>query len=387
VPVEVRPVRSRRDLNRFVKLPLRLYRDEDPWVPPPIIERRRFLDRRRNPYFEHADAEYFLAWRDGRVVGRISAQVDHQFNDFHKSRWGNFGFFECEDDPDAAGALLEAAGYWLGERGLERMVGPMDFTINDESGLLIEGYERPPMTRQPWHHPYYRGLLEGWGLQKAMDLYMWELDISDREKILPIIFELAEKLEPEHGIRVRHWDKRNLEAEVRRFVEIYNAAWSANWGFCPINEREAQHMCKEIKPLLDTNWLMAAEKLDDGECVGVALTFPDYNRLLIGLRGRLLPFGWLKALRRLRRIDRVRVGFLGVKPEYQHTGVAAAFYVEHFNLADRLPQTWGEMGWILETNEAMNRGMEAMGGRIVKRYRLYEIQLDGAGGEPARSER
>ncbi len=238
------------------------------------------------------------------------------------------------------------------------------------------------MVRNPWQHPYYRGLVEAAGFEKAMDLFMWELDIADRGRVLPVIFELAETLEPEHGIRIRHWDKRRLEREVSAFVEIYNEAWKDNWGFCPINEREAQHNYKQLKPLLDTNWLMAAEKLDDGECVGVALTFPDYNRMLRRARGRLLPIGWLHLLRGWRRIDAVRVGFLGVKPEYQHTGVAAGFYAEHFDMAAVTRQHWGEMGWILESNEAMNRAMEAMGGRIVKRFRLYEKPL----GERRRAE-
>jgi GNAT superfamily N-acetyltransferase len=380
VPVDVRPVRSRRDLNRFVKLPLRIYSNDDPYVPQPALERKRFLTAKHNLYFEHADVQLFLAQRDGEPVGRISAQIDHQYNAYHRSRQGHFGFFESIDGEEVSGALLDAAASWLGEHGMEQMLGPMDFTINDESGIVIEGHERSPMTRNPWQHPYYRDLLEGWGLEKAMDLFMWELEIADRAKVLPILDELADRLEPDHGIRVRHWDKKDLEREVKAFVEIYNAAWAENWGFCPINEREAQHTYKEIKPLLDTNWLMAAEKLGDGEIVGVALTFPDYNRMLIGLRGRLFPLGWAKALWRKRRIDRVRVGFLGVKPEYRHTGVAAGFYIEHFEMATKTPQTWGEMGWILETNEAMNKGMEAMGGRIVKRYRLYEKPLaDGAG--------
>ena len=387
MPVEVRPVSSRGDLTRFIKLPLRLYRNDDPWIAPLTIERRRFLSPKHNLYFEHADVQLFLALRDGRPVGRVSAQVDHQYNDFHGERTGMFGFFETEDDPEVAGALLDAAEGWLRSKGMQRMLGPMDFTINDESGIVVEGFERPPMTRNPWQHPYYQRLVEGHGLTKAMDLFMWELTISDREKVLPILFQMAEELEPKHGIRVRKWDLKNLEDEVRGFVEIYNAAWSTNWGFCPINEREAIHMYKELKPLLDTHWLMAAEKIDTGETVGVALTFPDYNRLLVGLRGRLLPFGWAKALSRLRKIDRVRVGFLGVKPEYQHTGVAAGFYVEHFHMAATRPQTWGETGWILENNEAMNRGMEAMGGKRVKRYRLYERELDAADGGAAREAR
>ena len=372
--VEVRPVRSRGELMRFIKLPWRLYRNEPLWVPPLISERKRHLDCSRNPFFEHAEAEYFLAWRDGEPVGRITAHVDQRFNEFQQNDWGLFGFFECEPDHDAAQALLATAEGWLRDRGRDRMVGPMDFTTNHECGLLVEGHEREPQILEFWHHPYYAELLERYGLVKAMDLYKWELHLDTAlSNTLPVIFELAEKVEPEHGVRIRHMRKRDFQQEVRRFMEVYNAAWERNWGFVPLTDSELEHYAKELKPLLDEHWAMIAEK--DGETVGAALTLPDYNQVLKHLNGRLLPFGWLKALLARRRIDRVRVFALGVKPEYQHTGVAAGFYVEHYNMAQATPQKWGEMGWILETNTPMNRGMEAMGGKIVKRYRLYDKPL------------
>jgi len=373
VPIDVRPVRSRADLRRFIRLPWRIYRNQPLWTPPLLMERRRFLDRSKNPFFHHAEAEYFLAWRDGEPVGRISAHVDHRLNEFQDNDWGLFGFFECEEDGEAAGALLDTAEAWLRERGRGSMVGPMDFTTNHECGLLVEGHERPAQILEPWQHPYYAGLFEDWGLAKVMDTLKWELAISDREKVLPVVFELAEKLEPEHGIRIRHMRKSDLEAEVRRFMEIYNSAWERNWGFVPLSEEELVDYAHELKPVIDENWAMIAEK--EGEAVGAALTLPDYNQVLRRLNGRLLPFGWAKALAAKRKIDSVRVFALGVRPEYQHTGVAAGLYVEHFHMASVTPQTWGETGWILETNTAMNRGMEAMGGRIVKRHRLYEKGL------------
>ena len=374
MPLEVRPVRSRRDLMRFIKLPWRLYRSQPYWVAPLIAERKRHLDRRRNPFFEHAEAEYYLAWREGRPVGRISAHVDHHFNEFQGNGWGFFGFFECEEDQEAADALLDTAEGWLRERGRDRMVGPMDFSTNHECGVLVEGFDRDPQILEFWHHPYYQGLLEGHGLEKAMDLLKWELRIGDREKVLPILFELAEKVEADPDITVRHMRKRDFENEVRGFMEVYNAAWERNWGFVPLTDNELKHYAKELKPILDENWALIAEKRD-GEVIGAALTLPDFNQVLKHLNGRLLPFGWLKVLRERRRIDRVRVFALGVKKGYRHTGVAAAFYIEHFNMAGKTPQTWGEMGWILESNRAMNRGMEAMGGRVVKRYRVYDKSL------------
>jgi GNAT superfamily N-acetyltransferase len=376
VAVQVQPIGSRRDLDRFIKLPWRLYGDGSNWIPPLVSERRKFLDREKNPFFEHAEAEYFLAWRDGEPVGRISAHVDQRLNEFQDQNWGLFGFFECVHDPATASALLDAASVWLAERGHPKMLGPMDFTTNDECGLLIEGYERPPMILQPWHHPYYRELLEGYGLAKAMDLYMWELRLDRVEEkggFHPMIHAVAKKVRTEHGVTIRHMRKRDFEAELGRFMEVYNAAWERNWGFVPLTEEEVRYYAKDLKPVLDERWTWIAER--DGEVLGAALSLPDVNRCLAHMNGRLLPIGWAKYLYHRRKIDRVRVLALGVKPQYQDLGVAAAFYIEHLENADRKAIWWGEMGWILETNTAMNRAMEGMGGKIVKRYRIYERGL------------
>jgi GNAT superfamily N-acetyltransferase len=378
--VEVRAVSSGRDLKRFIDLPFRLHANHPLWVPPLKLERRLFLNRRLNPFFSHGEAEYLLALRDGRVVGRTSAHISHAFNDYQQKRWGWFGFFELEDDAQVAGALLDAAEGWLRRRGCERMVGPADFSMNDESGVLIDGFQLPPMIRQPWHPPHYQRLIEGAGMTKAMDLLMWNLEVADRARVLPVIVELAEKLESEHGIRVRPMRRRQLRRDLDAFAEVYNSAWSENWGFVPYSKKDLDAYAQELHLVFDRHWFMIAERLDTGEVVGMALTIPDINQVLARMKGRLLPLGWWHFVRKGRTIDRVRVGFLGVKPQYQHTGVAARLYVEHFNAAAVRPQSGGEMGWILETNTAMNRAMEAMGGRIVKRYRMYERPLQPLGG-------
>jgi GNAT superfamily N-acetyltransferase len=348
-------------------------------VPPLIVERRQFMDRRKNPFFEHAEAEYFLCERDGEVVGRITAQVDELWTRHNGGNDGMFGFFECENDPEVARALVEAGSGWLRERGRERALGPMDFTTNDECGLLVEGYDLDPLVLQPWHPPYYRELLEGLGMTKAMDLWMWQLylgELKQGDRFHGLIHQAAEAAVSEHGVLVRQMRKRDLDAEVKRFMEVYNEAWDRNWGFVPITEDEVRFQAKNLKPILDENWAMIAER--DGEVVGAALTLPDINQVLARMNGRLLPFGWWHFLRRSSVMNRVRVFALGVKPSYQHLGVAAALYVRHVETAARTPQKGGEMGWILEVNEAMNRAMEGMGGRVVKRYRLYELPLSPA---------
>jgi GNAT superfamily N-acetyltransferase len=374
VSVEVSPVASRQDRREFVELPYRLHSNQKPWVPPLRIERRLFLDPRFNAFFSHGEAELFLARRDGRVVGRVSAQVDIAFNEFHDNAWGMFGFLEVEQDAAALQALVEAAGGWLRDRGRERMVGPMDFTMNDESGVLIEGFERAPMIRQPWHPPYYQRLCEGAGLEKAMDLFMWELHITDRAKVMPIIWELADALGPKHGITIRKMSRRHLRRELDAFAEIYNEAWSRNWGFVPYSKKDLDAYAQELQLVYDRNWFMVAEDAE-GRTVGIAISVPDINQVLRRMNGRVLPFGWWHYLNRHRTVDRVRVGFLGVRPAYQHTGVAAGLYAEHFEMAATTRVRGGEMGWILETNKAMNRSMEAMGGRIVKKFRVYERML------------
>jgi hypothetical protein len=365
---------TRGEIREFIKLPFRLYEDVDQWVAPLISERKRHLDRRRNPYFQHADAEYFLARRGDRVVGRISAQVDARFNEFQDNDWGQFGFFECEDDAEVAATLLDVASDWLRARRRDHVIGPLDFSTNHECGLLVDGFELRPQILENWHHPYYAGLLEGAGFVKEMDLYKWSLHVSGRSEVMPILFEMADKLEPEHGITIRGMRRRDMQGEISRFMEIYNAAWERNWGFVPLTPPEIQHYAKELKPILDENWAMVAET-KEGETVGVALTLPDYNQVLKKLNGRLLPFGWLTALRERKKIDKVRVFALGVKPDYQHTGVAAGLYKRHYDMAASTPQDGGETGWILEVNKPMNRGMEAMGGKVVKTYRIYGKDL------------
>ena len=368
--LEVRPVASRRELNTFIKLPWRLYRNEPNWVPPLVYDRKRFLDRSRNPFFKHAEVELFLAWRGETPVGRISAQIDRNFNEFQGHDWGMFGFFECSDDLEVAQALLSAADSWLRARGRGRMIGPMDFTTNDECGILVDGYELPPTILTNWHYPYYRELMEGAGLAKAMDLYMWSLDVADRGSVHPAIWRIAADVERKHGITVRNMRKKDMEAEIGRFLKVYNAAWERNWGFVPLTDEEVRHYAKDLKQILDENWAFIAEK--DGEPVGAALTLPDYNQVFKHMNGRLLPFGWAKFLWYKRKIDRVRVFALGVKPEYQHTGVGAKLYEMHWDAGASTGQGRGETGWTLESNTPMNRAMERMGGKIVRTYRIYE---------------
>jgi GNAT superfamily N-acetyltransferase len=375
VGVEIRSVSGGKDLKRFIDFPYRLHANSPQWVPPLRLERRLFLNRKMNAFFTHGEAEYFLALRDGRVVGRVSAHVNDAFNDYQEKNWGWFGFLEFEDDQEVLDALLAAAAQWLKSRGKERIVGPASFTMNDESGLLIEGYELKPMIAQPWNPPYYRERIEQAGLTKAIDLLMWSLDVEDRDKVLPVMWELAEKVQSEHGIRVRPMRRWQLRKDMDAFAEVYNSAWSRNWDFVPFSKKDLDAYAQELQLVFDKHWFMIAEREADGEVVAMAITVPDVNEVLAKMNGRLLPFGWWHFVNKGRIVKRLRVGFLGVKPEYQHTGVAARLYQLHYDAAEARPQKGGEMGWILETNKPMNRGMEMMGGKVVKRYRMFEREL------------
>jgi hypothetical protein len=380
-PVEIHPVRTRRELKRFVKVPFHLHRDHPQWVPPLIFDRMQFLDREKNPWFEHGEAEYFLAERDGEPVGRITAQIDSGWDEAQGGSDGMFGFFETIEDREVAAPLLGAAEEWLAERGRTRLLGPMDFTTNDEVGILIEGYELRPMILQNWHPPFYKELLEGLGYGKAMDLLMWYLELGELkegDQFAPEIHAAAEKALRDEGIAIRNIDKGNLKEEMRRFSEVYNEAWADNWGFVPATDAEIEFHAKLLKQVIDEDWGFIAEK--EGETVGVAFTLPDINQALARTGGRLLPFGWLKFLLAKRRIDRVRVFALGVKHDYRHTGVAAGLYLKHLEAASPEGVPGGETGWILETNKPMNRAMEGMGGKVVKKYRIYEKVLGAVAG-------
>ncbi|MEA2167644.1 MAG: hypothetical protein QOF76_944 [Solirubrobacteraceae bacterium] len=369
---EVRSVRSFGDLRAFVDLPYRLHAGT-PWVPPLRLERYASLSRRLNAYFTHGRAVYLLARRGDRVVGRVSVQIDDAFNAFHDTRQAAFGFLEFEDDPAILPALIGAAETWARARGCDRLVGPMDFSMNDESGVLVEGFDLQPLIKQPWHPPYYAAHCEALGLEQAMDLWSWRLDVSNRDAVRPALWRIAERARTQHGITVRPMSRLHLRRDLEAFRDIYNAAWSANWGFVPYGKADLDAYAAELQLVYSPGWFMVAEL--NGEPIAMAISVMDVNQVLLKMKGRLLPLGWWHFLRKAQTVDQVRIGFLGVKPEYEMTGVAALLYERHYDLAETTRLKGGEAGWILATNKGMNRGLETMGGEIVKRFRVYERLL------------
>lgn len=371
--LRVRAARTRQDLKRFVDLPYRLHARDPVWVPPLRRDVELLLSRTKNPFFEHAEAEYFLAERNGQVVGRVAAISNHLHNDTHADRVAFFGFFESIDDQDVATALLEAAAGWCRERNHNVLRGPASFSVNDECGLLVDGFESPPTLMMPHNPPYYIALLERAGFAKAKDL--WVYQGGSEEHYVPVPDRLArgtELIRQRQGITLRSLDLKNFQHEVERIKELYNAAWEKNWGFVPMTEHEIDHLAEQFKPVVIPELVPMAEK--DGKLIGFGIALPDLNVVFRRHRsGRLFPMilDLLWSLK-MKRIRRARILLLGVLPEYRGKGIDAMLYHWIWTKSGDRGIYWGEAGWILEDNPAMNAGLEKMTFRVYKTYRLYD---------------
>ena len=363
-------MRTRRDRRRFVRLPWRIYRDTPAWVPPLEIERMDFIDRRKNAFFRHSDAELYLAEREGEPVGRIAAIENRRHLETYRDGTGFFGFFESIDDPSVARALVAKASDWARARGLARLRGPMSFTINDECGLLLDAFELPPVLLMSYNPPYYRPLLEDLGFRKAQDLWAYRLDAPER---VPERLGRLARAGAARGISVRKLDFSRFDEEVALVHRIHSQAWASNWGAVPLTVEEMRALARELKPLADRDLVFLAE--DGGEPVGVSVTVPDINQALPAARGRLLPFGLVRLLLARRRIDAVRVLILGVLPGHRFRGVDAALYARTMEEAIRKGYRWGELSWVLESNPAMNSAAEFLGATRYKTYRIYDLEL------------
>ena len=368
--VHVEPVTTRRDLADFVALPYALHRGDPCWVAPLRRDVRAQLSRQANPFFDHGEAQYFLARAGGRDVGRIAAIHNRLHNEVHGDRVGFFGFFESAQDPEAASALLEAAAVWLRGRGLTVMRGPASFSTNDEAGLLVDGFDTPPTVMMPHNPAYYAALLEGAGLRKAKDLLVYR---RAPDPLPPRIVQAAAVLERRHAITVRPLDPRRFEAEVDLVKQLYNAAWERNWGFVPMTDREIAHLARQLRPVVVPELVVFAER--EGRPVGFGVAVPDVN---VALRrnpsGRLFP-GLLKVWWAARRIDRLRVLLLGTAPEWRGKGLDMLLYREIWEAARRKGYRWAEAGWVLEDNHVMRNALARMGFEPYKTYRLYERAL------------
>lgn len=371
----VTPVADNRDLMRFIKLPWSLYRDNPNWVPPLIMDQKNLLSRQKNPFFRHATVEYFLAWRDGELVGRIAAIHDPSYIAFQDENIGFFGFYESIDDQEVADGLFAAARGWLARKDVVAMRGPTNPSTNDSLGLLVDAFDVPPVVMMPYNPGYYPRLFEAAGLVKAKDLFAYWLH-EDRMRI-DRLDRFVELLKSRHNLRLRPINLRRLDEEIGIIKAIYNDAWEKNWGFVPWTDEELDHLGHELKPVADPELVMIAYK--DDEPVGFSLSLPDLFQALIHVKsGRLLPFGILKLLYWQRKVSQVRVLAMGISHRYRGLGLDALFYHRTFRYAETKGRQRGECSWILEDNHAMKAALEKMGGYVYKTYRLYDQPIKPA---------
>ena len=371
--VRIAPVRNRQDLHQFTQLPWQLYSDDPAWVPPLLFDLKKLLSPKKHPFHKHADVQYFLARLNGQVVGRIAAIVNHRHIQFHNESVGFFGFFESIDDQDVAQALLAAAEQWVGQRGVRSVRGPMSFSTNEECGLLVNGFNTAPMVMMSHHRPYYARLIRTAGYAKAKDLLAYLIDLREDATIPERLVHGVQRLQRKQAITIRSIDVRRFEEEVRLLHGIYHRAWEHNWGFVPMTEAEVDLLAHTLRLVADPKLCLIAEL--DNRPVGFALALPDYNQVLRRMNGRLFPLGALKLLWYKRRIDALRVLLLGPNPDVRVRGLDAMLYLKLWQEVLAYGYRLVECSWILEDNWSMQRGLERMGARIYKTYRVFEKTL------------
>jgi hypothetical protein len=367
--IEIRPVKTKKDLKQFIMLPFRLYKNVPNWVPPLIKDQFEFFNPKKNGYYDHSEVELFLAWERGRVVGRISAQTNTQHNIEHKDKVGFFGFFECEESQQAADALLKAAMDWNRSKGMDTLRGPMNFSVNEECGMLVDGFDTPPYVMMTHHLPYYNKLLEGAGFHKAKDLLAYIYDVTALPEKIDKAAQYVMKRN-HYVIKPLSRNKKKMAEDIRTIFHVYRKAWQYNWGAVPMTEGELNHLVKTLLPLVQPDLVLIAEA--EGVPAGFMLSLPNYNEVLKVMNGRINPITIIKAWLKSRRIHSARVITLGVIKEYQTKGIDLALLYHSFKSGIPLGIRKAELSWVLEDNEMMIREAELFNAKVYKTYRIYD---------------
>ncbi len=370
--MRIEQITDKKGLDQFIHFPWKVYTGDPNWVPP-LVGEMKFVLGGKNPFFRHAEAAYFLARNNGDVVGRIAAIIDRNHINIHNEQAGFFGFFECLPDPSVAEGLLSAASRWLKDRDIEIMRGPMNPSANDECGFLLEGFDSPPMIMMTYTPLYYLDYMERCGMTKVKDLYAY-ISVIKNVSAVGRLEKLSSGLKARvPGLTVRPANMKHFDKELTAVKDIYNSAWSHNWGFVPMTDEEIDSMAKRLKPLIVPELLIMAEV--QGKPAGFFMAVPDYNQVLSKINGRLGPVGIMKFLWYSRKISDIRVLTMGVKEEYRRKGIEGLLYLESFKAAMKKGYERAEMSWVLEDNTLMQKGCELMGGKLYKKYRLYEKKL------------
>ncbi|VAV87805.1 Hypothetical protein associated with Serine palmitoyltransferase [hydrothermal vent metagenome] len=377
--ITIKEVTDKTGFKAFVMLPWALYKDDPNWVPPIIMERLENLDKDKNPYFEHARAKFWLAYKGNEVVGRISAQIDDLVEQQHDEKIGHFGFFECINDPAAAAALMDTASAWLKSEGRTSVIGPFSLSINEEAGMLVEGFDTPPSLMMNHALPYYQDLMTGYGMEKVKDLWAYYLKFN-RPILPPTIDKLVKRSMRDGKVRLRRINMKNYTRDLRIILDIFNDAWTDNWMALPFTEAELNKAVKDMKLLIREDFTYIAEY--DGVPMAMMVTLPNLNEIIADLDGNLFPFGILKLLWRLKlnpRYKTVRVPLMGVRKEFQNTalGGAMAFaLIEECRIqAEKAGCTHAELSWVLEENTRLSKMLETIGCWRYKNYRMYSKTL------------
>lgn len=372
--VKLERVQSKNQLTQFIDFRHDLFEEDPNYVPELFIAQRDMLTKGKHPSHQHIEFELFLAYLDNKIVGRIAAIYNKNHNEFVGANEGFFGFFDCIDNYAVAETLLNAATDYLSNKNAQRMVGPVDFSTNDPAGLLVEGFDRPPVVMMTYAKPYYRQFLERYGFYKQMDLLAYWFDVDTvPERVVALARNIEDRLN-RSGIRIRTINLKQFKKEVQSLKEVYNSAWDKNWGFVPMTDDEFEYIAKDMKLIMDKDLVFVAEK--EGKIIGFTLTVPDINQALQKVkRGRLLPTGLFKLLYHKRKIKHLRIITLGVLEEYRTLGIEVCFYVKIFQTAIRKGYVGAEASWILENNKMMNRGLQNINSKVYKKYRLFEKPL------------
>ena len=370
--VTVKSVADKSELNQFIKFPWQIYKGDNYWVPPLLMEQKTLLNKQKNPFFKDAQAEYFLAFRNGEVVGRIAAIKNDIHLKYHSDSSGQFGFFECINDQQVANALFDKAKSWMKENSLKYMRGPANPSSNDIYGMLVEGFDDSPRLLMPYNPKYYIELCENYGMKKAKDMFAWKL-VNEKLMASEKLKRGQELVRKRYNLKISQLDMKNFQKDLEKFKYVYNKAWAPNWGFVPMTEEQIDAMAKDMKPLAEPSLVLFGEI--EGKLIGAALVMLDYNFIFKQMNGRLLPFNFIKLFTQKKKIKWARILTLGIIPEFQKKGLDTLFYWEIVHRAANIGIRLGEASWVLEDNDMMNRGLELMNAEKYKRYRIWETEV------------
>ncbi|MEI6048332.1 MAG: hypothetical protein WCS03_05495 [Bacteroidota bacterium] len=370
--MNLHPVTTKSDLKRFIRFPYTLYKNDQVWVPPLLDEQISQFDAKRNPTLDHCEYQLFLLEEEGKILGRIAAFIDRLALETWKEPVGLFGYYECIDNKAASDLLLTTASDWLRNKGMKLMRGPWSF-VSQEWGLVIEGFTPSPVVMAPYNPPYYFDHLTSFNLEKIKDLLVYYISAKEGYTIPDRIMNLTDDVAKRYGVKVRQVDMKNYDNDVQKVIDLSNKSLIDNWGYTSVTKAEAEAVARDLKPVIQPKGVLFAED-NHGNAIGFVITLPDANKLLKGMKGRLLPFGWLKLLLGLPKLHSYRLFALGVVPEYHGKGIDSLLYRALYE-ALYTPDIWLEINYVLEDNAPMNNAIHKLNAKPLRRYRIFQKEL------------